>query len=141
MPLLRHFRPLLERLLEVSVKSEATARERALEREIKQLKKTLGEQESDARAACDQLGVVIQDHKATIDNLNVIAATREDRIDSLEHEIEILKQDLRGMASVCERSLKWIQCIRTAEEQNTSSNDLAQQVAAAVQDLNPWETT
>ena len=100
MPLLRHFRPLLERLLEVSVKSEATARERALEREIKQLKKTLGEQESDARAACDQLGVVIQDHKATIDNLNVIAATREDRIDSLEHEIEILKQDLRGMGLI-----------------------------------------
>lgn len=140
MPLLRHLRPVLEYLLQKTVASEQTARERSLERERKRLVSLLDTQDKEAKAAIAQCQSAIADLKNTIKQLESFVSNRDQRIDSLEHEREILQQDIKGMALVNARCLKYIESIRTAEERPTDGNNLQLQLAA-IQDSIPWQAT
>jgi chromosome segregation ATPase len=137
MPLLRHLRPVLEYLLQKTVASEQTARERSLERERKRLVNQLDTQDKEAKSAIAQCQSVIMDLKNTIKQLETFVSNRDNRIESLEHERDILQQDIKGMASVNARCLKYIETIRTVEERPTDGNDLQQQLAAIQE--NPWQ--
>lgn len=140
MYLLRLLRPMLENLLQASANSEVSSRERALDKERKRLMTALQVQERECETACARLQDTVDELQGAIKQLNTFIEARDRRIDSLEHEREILKQDIRGMAMVNERALKYVQSIRTAEESPTSPEMLRDQLGD-IGDIKPWPTT
>jgi peptidoglycan hydrolase CwlO-like protein len=137
---MRFLRPLLCKLLNVSVAAEQSAHARILQRKLKRLEKQMQTAHKEHQGLVHRLEKTISDLQKNIEALKTVVENRDRQIEKLEHDKEILQIDVRGLTSVNARCVKWVESLRTAETQETAEHHLHRQLKD-IEDSIPWEVS
>lgn len=125
------------RLLKISSYLEVTSREKTMAGEVRKVRSQMAEAEKIHCLKVEDLEQATAALQQNIIALQQIIDARDKTIEGLEHEVDILKYDLKGMTSVNARLAKWVETIRVAEDKPLKEQDLAEQLAD-IEGSVPW---
>lgn len=106
-----------------------TAEHKATLRKLSKLKKVRQQDLAEHRLEVAGLWRKIDSLLGNIEALEATIKRRDETVDSLNHQVKLLEYDLKGMASVNARALKWIESLRMAEDKPTDGQNLTENLS------------